>query len=78
MTAVATDYMGRPVGKPRRFPPAAASKDDEPVPEGSIADVREWVGYDPERAKAALVREHAADRPRTGLLEALERIVKEA
>jgi hypothetical protein len=52
--------------------------DPDSVPDGPIADVRKWVGYDPNRAKAALLVEHARDEPRKGLLEALEPLVKES
>jgi hypothetical protein len=78
LSATPTDWAGRPLGKTRTFSRRSGQADLEEVPEGSIAVVREWVGYDPERAKAALLREHAADKPRSGLVEALERIVKES
>lgn len=75
-TYVPTDLFGKPIGKPVQRT-SHDQPDDSAVPEGSIAVVRKWVGYDPDRAKAALLHEHASDRPRKGLVEALDPIVKE-
>lgn len=44
------------------------------VPAGSIPDVLAWVGDDPERAQAAQAAESTKEKPRTGLVEALEKI----
>lgn len=43
----------------------------EPVPDGSVADVVEWVGDDEDRRRAALAAELAADNPRTTLISQL-------
>lgn len=69
----------------RRVPPAPKDADavaagetageaptPDPYPEdGTVDDVVAWVGYDPERAKAAITAEHGRDKPRTTLLEQL-------
>lgn len=49
--------------------------DQAPVPDGDAETVLAWVGYDPDRAKAAIVAELAGDNPNTDLLRRLhERI----
>lgn len=45
------------------------------VPDGTVADVLEWVGQDRERAERALAVEEAQDSPRTTLTEPLERLL---
>lgn len=45
----------------------------DPVPEGSIAAVLEWVGDDADKAARALDAELAKDAPRSTLVAALEK-----
>jgi hypothetical protein len=58
----------------------SAKVDRAPVPEGSIAAVMAWVGYDPDRAKAALARELAKpdDNRRSSLVKRLTSRLGEA
>lgn len=42
------------------------------VPEGTITEVLDWVGDDPERARAALDAEYASSNPRSTLITQLE------
>lgn len=49
---------------------APAPQPDLEVPTGTVADVLEWVGDDPDRANAALEAEEAGKR-RKGILDAL-------
>ena len=55
------------------------SKGDEKkvgkVPEGTVAEITEWVGDDPRRAKKALKEENKSDSPRSTLVEALEKLI---
>jgi hypothetical protein len=48
-----------------------------PVPDGSVAVVLDWVGSDPDRARAALHRENAKPdtHRRTSLIRPLESLV---
>lgn len=48
---------------------------EEPVPEGTVAEVMQWVGTDVVRAAAALEAERAAASPRSTLITQLEAIV---
>lgn len=58
------------------YPPGATPLDPVPgVPGGTIPDVLDWVGADPSRAQAALDAEEQRDRPRTSLLDTLQKIV---
>ena len=41
------------------------------VPDGTVADVIDWVGDDEDRRRAALAAELAADKPRKSLIEQL-------
>jgi hypothetical protein len=50
--------------------PASAGRPASPS--GTIREVLEWVGSDPERAATALLDELGSDRPRKTLLSALE------
>lgn len=66
-----------PVPEPEA-PPAEAPEapTEETTPdgypaEGSIPDVLEWVGDDPDRAAIALAAEQQREHPRKGILEAL-------
>lgn len=45
--------------------------DETPVPDGPPDAVLAWVGYDPDRAKAATVAEYDRDHPRENLLREL-------
>jgi hypothetical protein len=49
--------------------------DSEPVPDGSTAEILQWVGDDHDRAQRALDKEQADDRPRTGLVGGLNKIL---
>jgi len=58
-------------------PPAAepvGDLDGDGVPDGTAAEVLEWVGDDPDRAAAALKAEGERDKPRTTLVSALEKL----
>lgn len=72
------DEFGEPLAKTEHVHIEDGQDDASEVPEGSVALVKKWVGYDPGRAKAALLREHARAEPRTTLIEALEHLVKES
>jgi hypothetical protein len=54
----------------------AAPTSTEP-PDGTSAEVKAWVGDDKERAQAALDKEQANERPRSGLSEDLQKILDE-
>jgi hypothetical protein len=49
----------------------ASAPDDDPVPDGTVDEVVEWVGDDEDRRRAALAAELAADRPRSTLITQL-------
>lgn len=49
--------------------------DGDGVPDGPASGVLAWVGTDSQRAAAALVAERARDKPRTGLIATLEKLV---
>lgn len=53
----------------------AVDVDGDGVPDGTAAQILEWVGDDPGRAERALAAESARDRPRTVLTAALEKLV---
>lgn len=68
--------------------PAADSPEPEPeaegsdrpgsgdqVPDGTIAEVLDWVGDDSDRAVAALEAEEERDQSRTTLVAALEKVI---
>jgi hypothetical protein len=77
-TFTPVDYMGQPVGKSVIVAVAEEGIDESlPPKKTSVPKLLEWVGYDPDRAKAALVREHSASQPRSTLIEALEERLKE-
>lgn len=71
-------FTGRPLGAARTIFPARRSPvdrdgfDRSPVPDADPDTVLAWVGYDPDRAKAALVAEHSRDHPNTDLLRRLQ------
>jgi hypothetical protein len=50
-------------------------EDLDPMPEGSVGVVTDWVGDDPARAQAAIDVEEAAAKPRKGLIAALRAIL---
>lgn len=50
---------------------------DEKVPEGTVPEVVEEVGDDPELAKATLEAEKESDSPRSTLVEKLEKVAEE-
>lgn len=51
---------------------------DEPVPDGSVTAVLEWVEGDPGRARAALDAEGAQEQPRVTLVRALHELLEVA
>ncbi|HTI26179.1 MAG TPA: hypothetical protein VL652_34640 [Kutzneria sp.] len=53
----------------------AVDGDGDGVPDGTIAQVLEWVGEDATRAAAALEAENHRDAPRAGVLAALAKLV---
>lgn len=60
-------------------PPEAEAADDSPYPEGGTPeDVLAWVGYDPDRAKVAIVAEHGRGTQRPQLLEELTERTRDA
>lgn len=52
-----------------------AGGDVDEVPAGTVDVVLEWVGQDAGRAQRALDAEQAAERPRTGLVDRLQKVV---
>lgn len=60
-----------PAGPPQTPPPADLDID------AKADDVLAWVGDDPARAGEALEAENAKDKPRSGLVKALEKITAE-
>lgn len=77
VTSYPADWMGRPIGPKHTRKRIVGGEDASEVPDGPVAKVTEWVGYDPDRAKAALVKEHAKPDPRNTLISALEGVLKE-
>lgn len=70
---------GRRIAATRRFAPVVSAPvdpdgiDRSPVPSSDDpATVLAWVGYDPDRAKAALVAELSRDHPNTDLLARIQ------
>jgi hypothetical protein len=47
---------------------------DAAVPTGAVAEVTEWVGNDRQRAEQALAAELGRDKPRTTLVDSLNRV----
>ena len=47
----------------------------EEVPEGTISEIKKWVGDDVDRAQVALNKENASDDPRVTLVAYLEALV---
>lgn len=56
-------------------PVAAPAASD--VPEGTISEVKSWVGTDDERAQLALDAENAKDEPRVTLVAYLEGLLED-
>jgi hypothetical protein len=52
----------------------AVDTDGDGVPEGTAAQILEWVGDNPDRAERALAVESARDKPRSVLTAALEKL----
>lgn len=52
----------------------ATAPAEQTPPEGTVAEVTEWVGGDPARARAALAAEGQRDNPRTTLTDSLQRV----
>jgi hypothetical protein len=52
----------------------AADTDGDGVPDGSIAQVLDWVGSDLDKAALARAAESLKETPRKGLLDALEKL----
>lgn len=57
----------------------AATQEPAPqlVPKGTSSELLAWVGGDKERAQRALDAENATSKPRKGLVEELEELVKD-
>jgi hypothetical protein len=53
----------------------APEPEEEPVPDGTSAEVLQWVGDDQGKAQRALDKEQADDKPRVGLTGELEKIL---
>ncbi|MEV0805738.1 hypothetical protein [Micromonospora sp. NPDC050200] len=83
-TIVATGDILDPAGAPpapQTPPPADPDGSDTPpaaVPDGNAADVLAWVGGDVDRARTAASAEQGRERPRTGLLAELDKLIKAA
>jgi hypothetical protein len=56
-------------------PPAPVEPEKPTAPTGTSREILAWVGDDKERAQLALDAELAADRPRKGLVDDLEKLV---
>lgn len=54
---------------------AEQTQSESAVPQGTVAELLEWVDDDPERAQAALDAELETDQPRTTLLHELQDII---
>lgn len=54
---------------------SAATESTDPVPEGSVDEIVEWVGDDRERAQRALDVEQASERPRKTAVAAFEAVL---
>ncbi|MEU4594455.1 hypothetical protein [Micromonospora aurantiaca (nom. illeg.)] len=67
-------------GHPEQPPQAPRQPDTTPtgVPDGNASDVMLWVGGDVERARTAAAVEQARERPRTGLMAELDKLIKAA
>jgi hypothetical protein len=50
-----------------------SSNESQDVPDGTVQDVKDWVGDDPDRAQAALAAENEKDEPRVTLVDWLEK-----
>lgn len=69
------DYLletGSPVE--RLDAPAEAPVDPDAVPDGTVQQVLDWVGEDQAKAVKALEVEQAAERPRSTLVDALQKL----
>lgn len=53
---------------------AGSDSDQTGVPDGTVEEVKDWVGDDPDRAQQALDAENARPTPRTSLVTHLEGI----
>lgn len=49
--------------------------ESEPVPEGTTAEIMDWVGDDADRAQRALDAENENDKPRKTLVSQLENMI---
>ena len=56
-------------------PMVPSTPPEEPVPDGTTAEILAWVGGDPDRAQRALDKEQTSDRPRSGLTGELNKIL---
>lgn len=77
------DYLletGGPVEELETEPPGpAVDADGDGVPDGTIAQVQEWVGEDRDRAALALAAEQAkGDKARATLVAVLEKLASES
>ncbi|SCL15073.1 hypothetical protein [Micromonospora inyonensis] len=70
-----TPAAGTPV-TPTPTPPPAGPDSAGAVPDGSAAEVMTWVGVDVDRAIVALAVEEARDKPRSGLVGDLQKVVR--
>ena len=69
----------QPDPNPEPDPDPAADEEqvDEYPQDGTVADVLDWVGDDPELAQAALDAEEDRSKPRVTLIDQLETIIEE-
>lgn len=66
-----------PPAVPTSVPVPQNISEDE-VPAGTVPEVLNWVGEDKERAEKALAEEKKADKPRKGLIKALDEVIEES
>lgn len=61
--------------EPAPEPEPEESEVSSDVPDGTVADVLEWVDGDPERAAEALAVEEASEHPRSTLIASLSDLI---
>lgn len=66
-----------PPPEPPQEQPPEPEPEDESVPDGTSKEVLKWVGDDKERAQAALDKENASNKPRSTLVDDLEKKLAE-
>lgn len=67
--------------QPEEETPQAEDEDDQsadstPVPDGTTAEIVQWVGDDKDRAQRALDKEQSHQKPRPGLTKELKKVLE--